>query len=294
MTKAGNMKQFKTNKKLFTIMILGLYTITMFLLAQYSTLNLIDAVMVTFIFMIALVSIHMTIMVALIMTFIVTLVYGILVIVSGAIDTAVPITINYLYLMVPTLAAVLMGMVGLINQKNFRTSEDFSDQYEELVRIDALTGFRNEKDYMINLLSEVDRVKRYNQSLSLLLIHIESFDDLNHLYGLSQGEKFLKHLSEFIVEITRQSDQHYRIKHNLFAIILPNTDFDGTALLKERFIKEFESLNIVVKRSHQKVSIEIDIVFDTYKTDREAQEFHNRVIDNLTVEPRGENDEENN
>lgn len=292
--KEGHMKQFKTNKSLFTIMLVGLYVITLALLYQYSNLGMVDAVMITFIFMIGLVAIQVNFMTSLIMTFIITLLYGVFVIISASDNAIEAVNLNYFYLIIPTLISVVMGSISLINQKNYRTSEAFSDKYEELVRIDALTGFRNEKDYLFNLNSEVDRANRYNHPLSLLLIHIESFDDLNHLYGLSQGEKFLKHLSEFIVEITRQSDQHYRIKHNLFAIILPNTDFDGTALLKERFIKEFESLNIVVKRSHKKVAIEIDIVFDTHKSDIGSQEFHNRVIDNLIVEPRGVEDEKNN
>ncbi len=287
------MKQFKTNKIIFTVMLLGLYAISLYLLGQYSTLNWIDTVMISLIVSIGLLAIHLSIMIGLIATFLITLGYGILVIMAGTIEGFEPVTINYYYLIVPTTVAVLAGMIGLLNEKYLRTSDDFSDQYEELVRIDALTGFRNEKDYYENLAAEVDRAKRYEQSLSLLLIHIESFEDLNHLYGLSQGEKFLKHLSEFIVEITRQSDQHYRIKHNLFAIILPNTDFDGTALLKERFIKEFESLNIVVKSSHQRVSIEIDIVFETYKKELDAGAFHNQVIDNLIIGAGGAENEKN-
>lgn len=287
------MKQFKTNKILFTVMLLGLYAISLYLLGQYSTLNWIDTVMISLIVSIGLLAIHLSIMIGLIATFLITLGYGIFVIMAGTIEGFEPVTINYYYLIVPTTVAVLAGMIGLLNEKYLRTSDDFSDRYEELVRIDALTGFRNEKDYYENLAAEVDRAKRYEQSLSLLLIHIESFEDLNHLYGLSQGEKFLKHLSEFIVEITRQSDQHYRIKHNLFAIILPNTDFDGTALLKERFIKEFESLNIVVKSSHQRVSIEIDIVFETYKKELDAGVFHNQVIDNLIIGAGGSENEKN-
>ena len=286
------MKQFKTNKIIFTVMLVGLYAISLYLLSQYSTLNIIDTVMITLIVIIGLMAIHLSIMMGLITTFLVTLGYGVYVIISGTTDIFEPVTINYYYLIVPTTVAVVAGMIGLLNEKYLRTSDDFSDKYEELVRVDALTGFRNEKDYYENLEAEVDRAKRYEQPLSLLMIHIESFDDLNHLYGLSQGEKFLKHLSEFIVEITRQSDQHYRIKHNLFAIILPNTDFDGTALLKERFIKEFESLNIVVKSSHQKVSIEIDIVFETYKTDLDVETFHNQAIDNLIIGPGGAENEE--
>lgn len=287
------MKQFKTNKIIFTVMLLGLYVISLYLLGQYSTLNVMDTVMISLIVIIGLLAIHLSMMIGLITTFLITLGYGIFVIITGSIERFEPVTINYYYLVVPTIVVVLAGMIGLLNEKHLRISDDFSKQYEELVRIDALTGFRNEKDYYENLVAEVERAKCYEQSLSLLLIHIESFDDLNHLYGLSQGEKFLKHLSEFIVEITRQSDQHYRIKQNLFAIILPNTDFDGTQLLKKRFIKEFESLNIVVKSSHQRVSIEIDIVFETYKTELDAGAFHNQVIDNLIIGARDTENEEN-
>jgi diguanylate cyclase (GGDEF)-like protein len=265
----------------------------MFLLYSYSTLNIIDIVMVTTIAVLGLVGIHVSIMTSLVVTFAITLCYGLVVIFSGTLKGYEPVSMNYFYLIIPMTVSVMTGMIGLINEKYLRSSEDFSDAYNELVRIDVVTGFRNDKDYFANLDEEVERSKRYDQPLSLLMIHIESFDDLNHLYGLSQGEKFLKHLSEFIVEITRLSDQHYRIKHDLFAIVLPNTDFDGVALLKERFIKEFESLNIVIKSSHQKVTIEIDIVFEAYNQEITADELHRQLLGNLEVEPRGEHEENN-
>jgi diguanylate cyclase (GGDEF)-like protein len=274
-------------------MIVGLYLIAMFLLYSYSTLNLVDIVMVTLIALLGLVGIHISIMTSLVMTFVITLLYGLVIIFSGTLSDYEPVTMNYFYLFIPMTVSVLSGMVGLINQRYLRVSEDFSDSYNELIRIDAVTGFRNEKDYYVSLKEETERSKRYTQPLSLLLIHIESFDDLNHLYGISQGEKFLKHLSDFIVEITRLSDQHYRIKHDLFAIILPNTDFDGTALLKERFIKEFESLNIIVKTSHQKVTIEIDIVFEAYDEEMTADDFQHQLLNKLEVEPRGDHEKNN-
>jgi len=256
-------------------------------------MTIVDAGMMTMIMIIGLISIYVSMMTSLIVTFMLTLGYGLLVIFTGTMDQFDPVSVNYYYLVVPSVVCVLTGIIGFANENYLRASSSFKEEYEELVRIDDLTGFRNRKEYDLSLISEVERAKRYSQDLSLMVIHIESFDDLNHLYGLSQGEKFIKHLSDFVIETTRLSDQHYRIEHNVFALILPNTNADGAALLKERFIKEFESLNIVVKSNQQKLSIEIDIVYESYKSDMTADEFQKEVLDKLEVEPRGGYEEDN-
>lgn len=285
------MKPINKNNILFIAMILVLLCIAMYLKYAFDALTIVDGVMMSLMAVVGLVALNISMLYGLMIAFLVTLGYGLLVILSGTTNWTASFDMNYYYLILPSVIGIVLGCLGLVNNSYLRTSRNFEDDYKELVRIDALTGFRNKQDYDENLGEELERAKRYNQELSLMVIHIESFDDLNHLYGLSQGEKFLKHFSEFVIEITRQSDKHYRIGHNLFALILPNTNYDGAALLKERFIQDFESMNIVVKSSQQKVAIEIDIVFEAYRDGMTVESFHQTVLDELVVKPRGEYEE---
>lgn len=283
------MKPFKINKFFLTLLILVLYSVSLILLNRFTSIGLSDYVMISLMAIIGLITIHTNVILGLFVTFTITLGYGVLVLLSGTTDILEPIGISYYYLFVPTLIALLTGIMNISNKRYLRLSDSFETSYNELVRIDELTGFRNQTDYIENLEEEINRTNRYGQELTLMLIHIESFNDLNNLYGVHQGNRFLKYLSEYVVELTRNVDKHYRVSDNLFAIILPNTGKEGTTILKERFIEELESLNIVIKSNNQKVDIDIDIVFEEYKeTQLDAKGYHKLVLDHLVVQPRGE------
>lgn len=280
------MKQFKLNKFFLTLLVAVLYSVTILMINQFIVAQLVDYIMITLMCGIGIVSIHTDMIRGLMLTFLITLGYGIVVLISGTTDYMEPIGISYYYLTIPTIVAILTGAMSVTNSNYLRLSDSFETSYNELVRIDELTGFRNKADYLDNLQEEIHRSNRYGQKLTLLLIHIESFDELNHLYGAAQGDRFLKYLSEFVVELTRNVDKHYRVSDNLFALILPNTDVQGSEILKERFIDELESLQIVIKSNNQKVDIEIDIVYTEYvDTLLGAKEYHNLVLENLVVKP---------
>jgi len=276
----------KTSKGIMSLLLLIAGVVACYLMYQKNDTNLIDYVMIVMVLIVGLVSIHIHLLTSLITTFFLTLAYGVFVIIAGTTDSIDPVDVNYYYLLLPLSISLLTGFVGLFDQKNIRLSSEFEENYKALVRIDTLTGFRNENDYKENLTEEINRMKRYDTSLSVMILHIESFDELNRLYGESQGEKFLKYLSEFVIDLTRNVDKHYRIANGVFALILPNTDDEGALILKERFIEELESLSIVVKSNNQEVDIAVDIVYESY-TDGllETDAFHNLVMSKLIVRP---------
>lgn len=278
------MKQYKANRLLLTLVITGGMGMVFVLLNLWTDLKLVDYLMLAWMFILALLSLWLPLLVSISVTFLATLIYGLVVLFSGTQDWMAPIGISYYYLLVPIAINISVAMVGQVNRKYLRVSESFETSYQALVRIDELTGFRNIKDYFDNLDEEINRANRYTTDLSLMLIHVESFDDLNKLYGYKQGEKFLKYLSEFIVEITRNVDKHYRIRDNVFAVVLPSTDHKGAEILKARFIEALESVNIVISKQEQQIEVDIDIVCEAFKQEHiSAHQFHKSVEEQFTI-----------
>lgn len=258
------MKSKKTNKMIFSVITVIAFVVVELILNNFLELQLQDHIMIGASLLVALIAINISMVAGLFTTFIVVLFYGIIVIFSGTTDYIDSISISYRNLAMPILSGMLFGLINLVNTSQITVSDGFENNFEELVRIDDLTGFRNKRDFKLNMEEEIHRVNRYGGELSLVLINIESFESMNRLFGLNQGNQFLKYLSEFIVEVTRNVDKHYRISQDQFAIILPNTDLNGAEILKHRFITELEDVNIQTKSDKKNLDIEVDVVFQEY------------------------------
>lgn len=268
----------KSNKILFSIILVISFVIAEFFLIKFLDLKIYDHVMMFLFLAVAIVSLNTNLIIGLISSFILVLVYGLLVIIGGTTDYMVNIGMSYYYLGIPVIIGLLFGLIGNLNQNYLSTPETFELNFDELVRIDELTGFRNLEDYNLSLEEEISRVKMYGGEISLMLINIDSFAELNQAYGFTQGNKFLKCFSDFVVELTENVDKLYRISSDRFAIILPNTNEDGSVMLKERLIKKIEEMDVFKKSNTQKNEINVEIEFSEFKDfDMDAKTFNHEV-----------------
>lgn len=107
-------------------------------------------------------------------------------------------------------------------------------QLEEISVRDGLTQLFNRKYLEDSLRSEFTRVRRYGGQLSILLIDIDFFKDINDTYGHPTGDAVLIHLSGILTENLRASDVAGRYGGEEFAIVLPQTDTPGALTVTER------------------------------------------------------------
>ena len=99
----------------------------------------------------------------------------------------------------------------------------------------------NRRSYEDVIEVEVERSKRYNHPLSLILFDIDYFKNINDEYGHKVGDKVLKDLTRVVVESTRKSDSVFRIGGEEFAIISPGTNAEGAFNLAEKVRKNVEN-----------------------------------------------------
>lgn len=111
------------------------------------------------------------------------------------------------------------------------------DELKRLVITDDLTGLFNQRYFFIQFPKEIEKVRRYERSLSILLIDIDRFKDFNDKYGHWEGDQVLKRLGDLLMKNIRTIDMAFRYGGEEFSILLPETKSNNALLVAERIRK---------------------------------------------------------
>lgn len=106
---------------------------------------------------------------------------------------------------------------------------------------DALTGAFNRRYLDRRLSEEVSASRRYARSLSILLIDIDHFKNVNDTHGHQAGDCVLVALGKILTETLRESDTLARYGGEEFLIIAPHTPVSGAIEVAERLRMRVES-----------------------------------------------------
>jgi two-component system cell cycle response regulator len=121
--------------------------------------------------------------------------------------------------------------------KNARRFEQVSQEKEQLKKIaitDALTTLYNHDFFYLRLAEEFDRAVRYETRLSLIMMDIDDFKQINDRYGHRAGDNVLKEVAAMIKRGVRKTDIVARYGGEEFAIIMPHNTMEGAIEEAER------------------------------------------------------------
>jgi diguanylate cyclase (GGDEF)-like protein len=108
---------------------------------------------------------------------------------------------------------------------------------------DPLTGVANRAALDAALKREVSLSRRHKLPLSVLLLDIDKFKNINDTYGHSTGDTVLQVLTQGVNACIRTSDVQARYGGEEFVVVLPGTDRDGALLLAARIRRHIETLS---------------------------------------------------
>ena len=154
--------------------------------------------------------------------------------------------------------------------------QDSEKRYRELSIIDDLTQLYNSRYFYDQLKSEIDRVNRYGQPLTLLLLDLDNFKVFNDSYGHIEGDQVLSRLGQVAKRCLRQTDSAYRYGGEEFTILLPMTTSKDASVTAERIRTEFKKENFPPV-SGKEVHMTVSIGLAQYQPQEDMKAFVHRV-----------------
>ena len=120
-----------------------------------------------------------------------------------------------------------------LEQQATHLREDLEVQHARVL-LDPLTGILNRAGYTEMVTKHYARWKRYGGALSLAVIDLDLFKEINDHYGHAAGDKVLATVASKLKEMTRESDVLCRYGGEEFVLLLPETSTaDGRTMLEK-------------------------------------------------------------
>lgn len=105
---------------------------------------------------------------------------------------------------------------------------------DTLSRVDALTGLNNRREFDRILSLEIVRAQQTGQRLSLILVDIDHFKQINDRHGHQQGDRTLQQVARLIqLAPKRSTDAAFRTGGEEFAVVMGDTDKVGAMAMSE-------------------------------------------------------------
>ena len=155
-------------------------------------------------------------------------------------------------------------------------------EYEDLKKLqvnaatDPLTGLYNRRLFEEYFEKELNRARRYDLSLALIVLDLHVFKMVNDRFGHPRGDQVLQLAASTLRHSMRTSDFAFRIGGDEFALLLPQSDAEHAATLGRRVNANFAG---VVQPQQMDIPLGLDYGFAIYPQDGDQAEALLRVAD---------------
>lgn len=161
---------------------------------------------------------------------------------------------NFIRNLLIGLAVTVLVIIINILMVNF-----FQSKLEHMAITDELTGLANRRFFIWQAKKEMARASRSDQPLSLLMMDIDHFKDVNDTYGHDVGDQVLKKLSNLLQSTLREGDQSGRMGGEEFAVLLPQTTSESAWNVAERIRALVEDLFIPTEQGTCSVTVSVGV-----------------------------------
>ncbi len=133
----------------------------------------------------------------------------------------------------------LEHLAGAFNAMAAELEKDYA-RLEELSTYDGLTGLYNHRMFHRLLGEELVRAKRFDRPMSLLMLDIDHFKQVNDSYGHQAGDMVLRGVSNLLREHSRSIDRVCRYGGEEIMVILPEVATESALVSAERLRQKLE------------------------------------------------------
>ena len=120
--------------------------------------------------------------------------------------------------------AVIKAAVAAIHRAQLiETTKADNARLEVLAHTDPLTQVLNRRALTVRLTSELERARRYDSVLTLLMVDVDHFKRINDTLGHLVGDDVLREIAALLQDAVRSVDVVARYGGEEFVVVLPET-----------------------------------------------------------------------
>lgn len=142
-----------------------------------------------------------------------------------------------------------MSVLERLVQERTRELQDARDRLQELSETDPLTGIFNRLKADQILDQELARFHRYGEDLSVILLDVDFFKDINDTLGHQVGDSVLCSVATLLSDSIRDTDRVARWGGEEFLVMCPATREDAAAEVAERLRSAIASYDFGIEQS---------------------------------------------
>ena len=191
------------------------------------------------------------------------------------------------------------NLQNMLEEREKRNKQQFRHKFQEIIRqvkelqnetqgyqktlkqqrkqlhVDFLTKIPNRAAWSERLEIEVSRFKRYQNSLVIAVIDIDTFKKINDTYGHLAGDKVLNVIAQTLQKSIRNTDFIARFGGEEFTLLLPEASQQQAEKILNKLCKIIETIPFKFKK--ESLTVTISIGFTKYAVTDEADEAFNRA-----------------
>ena len=135
-------------------------------------------------------------------------------------------------------AGIVILTMKLVSMQ--RGQQRTAAELERMAHHDYLTGLLNRRELMTRAGEELERSRRYQHALSVVMMDVDHFKRVNDFHGHPVGDRALREVAAVLTDCSRGSDVAGRYGGEEFLLVLPETDIEGARIVAEKVRTQLE------------------------------------------------------
>jgi diguanylate cyclase (GGDEF)-like protein len=165
------------------------------------------------------------------------------------------------------------------NRRQNRALQEMNSLLQQQAYTDQLTGCLNRRRWLELTTLCVERDNRYARPLSLLMLDLDHFKEVNDRFGHPAGDEVLRRFSHMLQQMVRKVDIVGRLGGEEFSILLPETPLDQAQVLAERIRASMQEMQF--RFSGHAVTVTVSLGVSQHAPKQPLKEFLQQTDDAL-------------